>query len=178
MRLIHKPASNRDVTEGRIRLKHVLSRQFDATPDDKRVRGVSECVPEGARKVRRAALYERAKICDEYTTGNMPVDMIQYLASLPCQQTLFSIVRTLLRGLRIHLPAQQGGCFEYRPVRRLFMVQLTDGRIQQGDDMVHPVGRSTLTDTRTHGVMGELSLHAGDFLDRPFAVLASARPLR
>ncbi len=90
--------------------------------------------------MRRAALYERAQICDQHAMGDMLVDMVQDLASLPCQQALFSVVRTLCCGLRIHLPAQQGGCFEYRAVRRLFMVKLTHGRIQQGDDVVHPVG--------------------------------------
>ncbi len=48
VRLIHEPASKRNVTEGGIRLKHVLSRQFDAPPDDKNMGGVPEGVPEGA----------------------------------------------------------------------------------------------------------------------------------
>jgi hypothetical protein len=132
MRLIHKSTLKRNLAQGRISLKHVLSGQFDATPHHKCMWGAPECAPEGARKMRFATLHERAEIRDKYATGDMPVDMVEHPSSLPCQQTLFSVVRTLFRGLRVHLPAQQRGCFKYRAVRRLFVVKLTNGRIQQG----------------------------------------------
>jgi hypothetical protein len=159
MRLIHESTFKRNLAQGRISLKHVLRSQFDPTPHHKCVWGVPECAPEGARKVRFAALHDRAEIRDEYATSDMPVDMVEYLPSLPCQQTLFSVVRTLFRGLRVHLPAQQRGCFNYRAVRRLFVVKLSNGRIQQGYYMVHPVPRSPLTDLQTDLPLADFSLH-------------------
>jgi hypothetical protein len=46
MRLIHKSASKRDVTQGRIRLQHVLSGQLDAAPDNECMGRMSERAPE------------------------------------------------------------------------------------------------------------------------------------
>jgi hypothetical protein len=42
---------------------------------------------------------------------------------------LFSVVRGPFDGLWINLPSQQRGCLEYRAVRRLFLVKVTNGRI-------------------------------------------------
>jgi hypothetical protein len=159
MRLIHESTLKRNLAQGRISLKHVLSSQFDATPHHKCMWGAPECAPEGARKVRFATMHERAEIRDKYATGDMPVEMVEHLSSLPCQQTLFSLVGTLFRGLRVHLPAQQRGCFTYRAVRRLFVVKLTDGRIQQGYYMVDPVPRSHLTDVQTDLPLADFNLH-------------------
>jgi hypothetical protein len=159
MRLIHKSTFKRNLAQGGISLQHVLSSQFDAASHHKCVWGVPECAPEGARKVRFAALHERAEIRDKYATGDMPVDMVEHLPSLPCQQTLFSVVRTLFRGPRVHLPAQQRGRFNYRAVRRLFVVKLTNGRIQQGYYMVHPVPRSPLTERQSDLPLADFRLH-------------------
>jgi hypothetical protein len=94
MRLIYKSASQRNVAQRHIGLKHVLGSQFDATPDYEGVGGVPECAPEGARKVRFAAPHQSAQICDEYAAGDMPVNIVEHLPYLPCQQTLFSVVRS------------------------------------------------------------------------------------
>src|SRR5258708_38316333 len=89
----------------------------------------------------------------------MPVDIVEYLPRLPCQQTLFSVVRGPFDRLWINLPSQQRGCLEYRAVRRLFLVKVTNGRIQQCYYVVHPVARSALTDLRTGLRFADLSLH-------------------
>jgi hypothetical protein len=60
MRLIHKSTFERNVAQCHIGLKHVLSSQFDATPDHKGVGGVPECASKGARKVRFAAPHQSA----------------------------------------------------------------------------------------------------------------------
>jgi hypothetical protein len=129
MRLVHKSTSKRNVAQRHLGLKHVLSSQFDATPDHKGVWGVPECAPKGARKVRFAAPHQSAQICDQHATGDMPVDIVEHLPCLPCQQMLFSVVRGPFDGLWINLPSQQRGCLEYRAVRRLFLVKVTNGRI-------------------------------------------------
>jgi hypothetical protein len=85
-----------------------------------------------------AELQERAKVCNQQATGNMPVDMFDHLLCLPSQQTLLSAVSMLLRRLRILLPPQQRECFEYRAVCRLFVTKLPDSRIEQRDQVVHP----------------------------------------
>ncbi len=121
--------------------------------------------------MRFASLHERAQIRDKDAIGDMPVDMLEHLARLPCQQTLFSVARTLIRGLRVHLPAQQRGCFKYRAVRRLFVVKLTNGRIQQGYYVAHPVGRSPLADVRTRLHLADLGLHCQCLLDGPWAII-------
>jgi hypothetical protein len=61
--------------------------------------------------------------------------------------------------LWINLPSQQRGCLEYRTVRGLFLVKLRDGRIQQRQDIVHPITRSALTNLRTGLRFAGLSLH-------------------
>src|ERR1700732_955446 len=65
MRLIYKSTSKRNVAQRHIGVQHELGSQFDATLDYEGVRGVPECAPKGARKVRFAALNERAEIRDE-----------------------------------------------------------------------------------------------------------------
>src|SRR5882762_1385015 len=89
----------------------------------------------------------------------MPVDIVEYLPCLPCQQTLSSVVRGPFDRLWINLPSQQRGCLEYRAMRRLFLAKVTDGRIQQCYYVVHPVARSALTDLRTVLRFADLSLH-------------------
>jgi hypothetical protein len=61
----------------------------------------------------------------------MPVDMVEDLACLPYLQTLFSVVRGRFHRLWTNLPSQQRAGLEYRAVRRLFLVKMTNGRIQQ-----------------------------------------------
>jgi hypothetical protein len=85
MRLINKSASQRDVAQRGIRLKHVLSGQLDPSPDDEGMGRVPECSPESARKMSFAALDERTQVCDQYSVSNMPVDMLEHLPGLPCQ---------------------------------------------------------------------------------------------
>jgi hypothetical protein len=131
MRLIYKSTSKRNVAQWHIGLKHVLGSQFDATPDHKGVWGVPECAPKRARKVRFAAPHQSAQICDKHATGDMPVDVVEHLPCLPSQQTLLSVVRGLFHRSWINLPSQQRGCLEYRAVRGLFLVEVTNGCIQQ-----------------------------------------------
>jgi signal transduction histidine kinase/ligand-binding sensor domain-containing protein len=161
MRLIDKSAFKRNVAQRHIGLKHVPSSQFDATPDHKGVWGVPECAPKGARKVRFAAPHQHAQICDEHATGDMPVDMVEHLPCLPCQQTLFPVVRGPFHRLWINLSSQHRGCLEYCAMRRLFPVKVTDGHIQQRYHMVHPAARSALTDLRTGLRFEGLCLHCG-----------------
>ena len=149
MRLIHKSTSKRNVAQRHLGLKHVLGGQVDATADYEGVGGVTEGAPKGARKVRFAAQYQSAKICDQNASGDVPLDVVHHLPNLPWQQTFFSIIRGSCRRLWINLPSQQRGCLEYRTVRGLFLVKLRDGRIQQRQDIVHPITRSALTNFRT-----------------------------
>jgi len=89
----------------------------------------------------------------------MPVDIVEHLPCLPCQQTLFSVVRGSFYRLWINPPSQQRGCLEYRAVRRVFLVKVTNGRIQQRYYIVHPVAGSALTDFLTDFRFADLSLH-------------------
>ena len=70
-------------------------------------------------------------------------------------------VRGHFHRLWINLPSQQRGCLEYRAVRRLFLVKVTNGCIQQCYYVVHPVARSALTGLRTDLRFADLSLHCG-----------------
>ena len=167
MGLIHKATSKRNVAQWHIRLKHVLGSQFDATPDHKGVRGVAECAPEGAREVRFAARHQGAQIRDKHATGDIPVDTVENLPCLPCQQTLFSVVRGSFQRLWINLPSQQRGCLEYRAVRQLFPMKMTNGRIQQCYYIEHPAARSALTDLRTGLRFPDLSLHCRGTVSAP-----------
>jgi hypothetical protein len=125
MRVIHKSTPKRDVAQRHIGLQHVFGSQFDATPDHKGMGRVPKCGPEGARKVRFAAPHQSTQICDKYATGDMPVDIVEDLPYLPCQQTLFSVVRDPYHRLWIKLSSQQPSCLEYRAVRGLFLVKVT-----------------------------------------------------
>jgi hypothetical protein len=159
MRLIHKSTSKRNVAQRPMGLKHVLSSQFDATPDHKGVGGVTECAPKGARKMRFASPHQGAQIRDRHATGDMPVDIVEHLPCLPRQQALFSVGHGPFHRLWINLPSQKRGGLQYRAVRRLFLVKMTNGRIQQCYYIEHPVTRSALTDLRTGLRFAELSLH-------------------
>jgi hypothetical protein len=90
----------------------------------------------------------------------MPVDKVEHLPCLPCEQTLFSVAPNPFHTFWINLPSQQRGCLEYRAVRRLLLVKVTNGRIQQCNYMVHPVARSAPIGLRTDLRFAELSLHA------------------
>src|SRR5258708_29991091 len=89
----------------------------------------------------------------------MPVDILKHLASLPREQTFFSVFRGPFHKLWINPHSQQRRCLEYRAVRRLFPVKVANGRIQQCYYMVHPVARSALTDLLTGFRFAVLSLH-------------------
>jgi hypothetical protein len=69
----------------------------------------------------------------------MSIDIVEHLPDLPCEQALFAVVCSLFHRLWIKLSSQQRGCLEYRAVRRLFLVKVTNGRIQQCYYIVHPV---------------------------------------
>ena len=99
--------------------------------------------------MRFATPYQRAQVCDEHATGDMPVDIVEHFPCLPCEQTLLPIVRSPFHKLWINLPSQQRGCLEYRAVRGLFLMKVTNGRIQQCNYVEHPVTRSALIDLRT-----------------------------
>jgi signal transduction histidine kinase/ligand-binding sensor domain-containing protein len=90
----------------------------------------------------------------------MPVDILEHLAYLPCQQTLFAVVCRSFHGLWIKLSAQQRGGLAYRVMRGLFLVQMTNRRVQQCYYCLHPVIRSALTDFLTRLGLVDLSLHA------------------
>lgn len=96
-------------------------------------------------------LHELAEVCDLQATGNTPIDMIEHLPCLPCQQTLFSGVRIPWRRMRIRLPPQHRDCFEDRAVCGLLVMKLPDGHIEPLDHLVHPFMRQFRT----------LSLHRG-----------------
>jgi hypothetical protein len=65
VRLIHKSTSKRYVAQGLAGLKHELSRQLDSTPDYIDVGGVTECAPEGARKMGFAEIQEPGEVSDK-----------------------------------------------------------------------------------------------------------------
>jgi hypothetical protein len=88
MRLIRESAAERNIAQRHIGLKHILGSQFDPAPDHEGVGGVSECASKGARKVRFAAPHQNAQVCDQHAGGDMPVDMVEHLACLPCEQML------------------------------------------------------------------------------------------
>ena len=96
----------------------------------------------------------------------MSVDIVEHLPCLPCQQTLFSVRGPFHRSW-INLPSQQRGCLEYGAVRRLFLVKVADGCIQQCNYIAHPVTRSALTDLRTGLCFAELSLHCRGTVSAP-----------
>ena len=95
----------------------------------------------------------------------MPVNVVEHLPGLPCQQALLASVASPFHRLWIDLPSQQRGCLEYRAVRRLFLVKVADGRIQQCYDSVHPVVRPALADIRTGLRFARLCWHRGCSLD-------------
>ncbi len=106
VRLVIEAALQRNVTQGRIGRKHVLSGQFHAASHDEGVRWLPERTLEGSREVRWAALNERADIRDENRLCDMTIDIVTHLARLPGQQALSSVWR-LLRGWGIDLLSQQ-----------------------------------------------------------------------
>ena len=66
----------------------------------------------------------------------MPINIVENFACLPCEQTLFSIVRS--HSLWVDLPSHQRGRLEYRAMRGLFLAKVSNGRIQQRYYIVHP----------------------------------------
>jgi hypothetical protein len=159
MRLIHKSTFERDVAQSLIGAKHVFGRQFDAAPDHESMGGVPERASKHARKVRLAARHQCAQIRHRDATGDVPVDVGEYLSSLPCQQTLFAIVPGLFGSLRINLPSQKRGCLEYRSMRSLSLVKVTDGCIQQRNYNVHPAIGSMLSDLWVTFRFADSSMH-------------------
>jgi signal transduction histidine kinase/ligand-binding sensor domain-containing protein len=93
--------------------------------------------------------------------------MVEDLARLPCQQVLSPSVGGSLHRSRIDLPSQQRAGLDYRTVRGLSLVKLSDGRIQQGDYMMHPIARSALTDLQTELRFADLSLHCRGTVSAP-----------
>jgi signal transduction histidine kinase/ligand-binding sensor domain-containing protein len=90
----------------------------------------------------------------------MPVDILEHLADLPCQQTLFAVVCRPFHGFWIKLSSQQRGGLAYRAMRGLFLVKMTNRRVQQRYYSLHPVARSALTGFLTCLRFVDLSLHA------------------
>jgi hypothetical protein len=106
VRLVGEAAPQRNVTQGRIGGKHVLSGQFHATLHHESMRWLPEGALEGSREVRLAALDERTEIRDEYRPCDMTINIVAHLAHLPGQQAPPS-VGNLSRSWRINLLAQQ-----------------------------------------------------------------------
>jgi hypothetical protein len=79
----------------------------------------------------------------------MLVDVVEHLPCLPGEQTLFTVSRGSFHRLWINLPPQQQGSLDYRAVRRLSLVKVYNGRIEQCYYMMHPAARSALTDLLT-----------------------------
>jgi hypothetical protein len=90
--------------------------------------------------MRFAELHKRAEIRDEYWTCDMTVNIGTHFPRLPGAQAPSS-VWSRLRDFGINLLPQQRGCFKYRSVNRLFVINLTNGRIEQRDYVVHPFAR-------------------------------------
>jgi len=88
-----------------------------------------------------AALHQCAQIRYRYASRDVSINMLHHLSYLPCQQSLLSVVRTLLRVLRSHLFAQQRSCFKYRAVRNRFVMNLANGCIEQRNHIPHPFAR-------------------------------------
>jgi len=106
VRLVGEAAPQRNVTQGRIGRKHVLSRKFHAPSHDERVRRFPEGALKGSREMRRAALNQRAQIRDEDRPGDMTINVVTHLARLPGQQALSS-VGDLSGGRWMNLASQQ-----------------------------------------------------------------------
>jgi len=106
VRLVGEPAPQRNVTQGRIGRKHVLSGEFHATSHQENVRRLPEGALEGAGEVRLAAPNECAQIRDGYRTCNMTIDMVTHPARLPGKQSPSSIW-SLLQCRGIDLLSQQ-----------------------------------------------------------------------
>jgi len=79
--------------------------------------------------VRLAAPHQSAKICDQHATGDMPINIVEHFACLPCQQTFFSGVCGSFHRSFIDLPSQQRGRLEYRAVRGLLLVKVSNGGV-------------------------------------------------
>jgi len=88
--------------------------------------------------VRLAAPHQSAQICDQDATGDMPINIVEHFACLPCQQTFFSGVRGSFHRLWFDLSSQQRGRLEYRAACGLFLAKVANGRIQERHDIVHP----------------------------------------
>ena len=119
--LVGESALQRYVAQGRFRLKHVLSRQLDASPDQEGMRRLAEGAPKGAREMRFAELHKRAKIRDKYWTCDMTINMRTHLPRLPGAQSPPSVWRRL-SYFGINLLPQQRGCLNYRAVNRLLVI--------------------------------------------------------
>jgi hypothetical protein len=77
----------------------------------------------------------------EFRDKDRPCDMTIYVgthfACLPSEQAP-SHAWDRSRDFEINLLAQQRGSFEYRAMNRLFMIQLTDSRIEHRDYLANP----------------------------------------
>jgi hypothetical protein len=126
MWLVGESASQRYIAQRLLGLQHALRRQLYASTDQERVRRLAECAPEGAREVRFAELNERAQIRDKYRACNVTIDISTHLARLPGAQAPFPVWNRS-RKVGINLVTQQRGCFSYRAVNRLSVINLTSG---------------------------------------------------
>jgi hypothetical protein len=156
--LVGEPASQRYITQRRLSLQHVLSRQLDATPDHEGMRGVAESAPEGAREMRFAKLHKRAEIGDRYRICDMTINIGTHFACLPSEQAP-SYVWGRLRDFGINLLPQQRGGFKYSAVNRLSVIKLTSGGIEQRDYAVHPFAWPCRSDPRHSLCLPEVSVH-------------------
>jgi hypothetical protein len=108
--------------------------------------------------MRFAELHKRAKIRDKYWTCDLTINICTHFACLPGAQAP-SYVWSRWHDFGINLPSQQGGCFQYRVVNRLFAIKLTNSRIEQRDYVVHPFARPCRTYLRDSLCLSEVSAH-------------------
>lgn len=160
MSLIRESASQRDLGQGCIRLKQVLCGKRQATADHESMRWLAKCARKRAGEVRFAELDNCAEISNENSLCNMAIDIVTHLPHLPCQQAP-SCNSMLLHRLRVNLLLQKARRLQYGALRtRVFVAKLSSGRIQQGNDMVHPLLRSFRTCGCIHQRLCQLSFRS------------------
>jgi hypothetical protein len=157
--LVRESALQRYVAQRRFSLQHVLSRQLDATPDHECVGPLSECTREDTREIRFAEVGERTKVRDKYPIRDMTSDIGAHFARVPTGQAASSGWH-LVREFGINPRTQQRGCFEYRAVSCLLLIELTCSRIEERDHAVHPFVRLCRTNPRIAWRLANVHIHS------------------
>lgn len=91
--------------------------------------------------MRLAALHERAQIGNQQPVRDIGIDVFAHSAHLPGEQPPPSVASRSRRS-GIDMPFEQRRCLEHGAVRsRLTLVKLANGRIEQRDNVMHPLAR-------------------------------------